>query len=108
MSSSESGQGDGSHRLYIQENGDAISIDYGDKEFRRFRSDIFTEDTGLAGLYDELESTRNPETLPVDLEEGIEVTANEIFEYDRAAYDEMADISMWMPALEDVDEGEEL
>ena len=86
-----------SDRIYVQEDGSVVAINYVDREFRAFPSDRFEKNEGLAELYDELEDEREVEELQVSGLDGggIEVTASEIFKYDREAYDKMAAEADW-------------
>lgn len=89
-------QGDVSDELYLQEDGTVIAIDHGHKEWRSFSPDNFPENEDLSGLYDEVSQEREPTDMaPPSLDEGIEVSKNELFSYDTAAYDDMADEAEW-------------
>jgi len=89
-------QGDVSDELYLQEDGTVIAIDHGHKEWRSFSPENFPENEDLTGLYDEVSDEREPTDLaPPSLDEGVEVSKSEIFSYDTAAYDDMADESEW-------------
>ena len=89
-------QGDVSDELYLQEDGTVVAIDHGHKEWRKFSPDNFPENEDLSGLYDEVSQDRDPTDMaPPSLGEGIEVSQDEIFSHDTAAYDDMADEAEW-------------
>ncbi len=88
--------GDVSDELYLQEDGTVVAIDYGHKEWRKFSPDNFPENSAYAGLHSELEGERSASDLaPPQLGSGIEVSQEELFDYDTAAYDDMADEAEW-------------
>lgn len=85
-----------SDELYIQEDGTVIALDHGDTEWYRFSPENFTENDGYAGLFDELSQRRPPQELaPEEVGPGIQVTHNELFSYDREAYNDMSDEAEW-------------
>jgi hypothetical protein len=89
-------QGDVSDELYLQDDGTVIAIDHGHKEWRAFRPEEFDENSDYASLYAELEDSRDETSLsPPSLESGIEVSKQELFQYDTEAYDDMADEAEW-------------
>lgn len=89
-------QGDVSDELYLQEDGTVVAIDHGHKEWRAFPSENFPENEDFQSLYNELEGQREETDLaPPSLDSGIEVSQQEIFNHDTAAYDDMADEAEW-------------
>ncbi len=89
-------QGDVSDELYLQEDGTVITIDYGHKEWRAFPPEEFSENSDYADLHSELEGEREAtELAPPGLTSGIEVSKQELFDYDTTAYEDMADESEW-------------
>lgn len=89
-------QGDVSDELYLQEDGTVIAVDFGHREWRSFSPDEFTENEDLSGLYDEVSEEREPTDLaPPGLDQGIEVSQEELFDYDTRAYNDMSDESEW-------------
>jgi hypothetical protein len=88
--------GDVSDELYLQEDGTVIAIDFGHKEWRSFSPEEFPENSAYAGLHSELEDERDPSELPPpNLGTAIEVSQDELFNYDTTAYNDMSDEAEW-------------
>lgn len=88
--------GDVSDELYVQEDGDVIAIDHGHKEWRAFRTEEFPKNEDYQDMHADLSETRDPSMLPPPgVDQGIEVTKQELLNHSSSAYDDMADESEW-------------
>ena len=91
-------------RLYLQKaedsnkgdgDGTVVALDLADQEYRIFAPEHFPDNSELTGLYDEIVDERGRESLPAGLGKGVRSTRDELFDYSKDIYDDMADEEEW-------------